>query len=301
MYLGFALERARPEPDHRLPDARRPAEAQRDQRRAARRHPRRPHFAMRVWLKPDQMAALGISPVRRPRRARATTTTSPRSARPRARWCRSTWSRTPTCRRRRSSSSSSSSRRTASSSASARSPTSCSAPRTTTTDVRFNGQTATFMGIWVLPTANSLDVIKRVRAEMPGHPGAAAGRHDGRHPVRRDRVHPGRDRRGAEDARPRRCSSSSSSSSCSSARSARCSSRSSRSRSRSIGAVFLMLVVGLHDQPADAARDRAVRRPRRRRRHRHGRERRAPPAARREAVRGGAARRRASSSGRSSR
>ena len=34
-------------------------------------------------------------------------------------------------------------------------------------DVRFNGQTATFMGIWVLPTANSLDVMKRVREAMP--------------------------------------------------------------------------------------------------------------------------------------
>ncbi len=34
-------------------------------------------------------------------------------------------------------------------------------------DVRFNGQSATFMGIWVLPTANSLDVIHRVRAEIP--------------------------------------------------------------------------------------------------------------------------------------
>src|SRR5438067_9060322 len=34
-------------------------------------------------------------------------------------------------------------------------------------DVRFNGQTATFMGIWVLPTANSLDVIKEVRAALP--------------------------------------------------------------------------------------------------------------------------------------
>ena len=33
-------------------------------------------------------------------------------------------------------------------------------------DVRFNGQAATFMGIWVLPTANSLDVIKRVRTEL---------------------------------------------------------------------------------------------------------------------------------------
>jgi multidrug efflux pump len=35
-------------------------------------------------------------------------------------------------------------------------------------DVRFNGQTATFMGIWVLPTANTLDVIGKVRAEIPG-------------------------------------------------------------------------------------------------------------------------------------
>jgi multidrug efflux pump len=34
-------------------------------------------------------------------------------------------------------------------------------------DVRFNGQTATFMGIWVLPTANTLDVIGRLRKEMP--------------------------------------------------------------------------------------------------------------------------------------
>src|ERR1700740_2168596 len=35
-------------------------------------------------------------------------------------------------------------------------------------DVRFNGETATFMGVWVLPTANSLEVIKQVRAEIPG-------------------------------------------------------------------------------------------------------------------------------------
>jgi multidrug efflux pump len=33
-------------------------------------------------------------------------------------------------------------------------------------DVRFSGQTAVFMGIWPLPNANSLDVIKRVRSEM---------------------------------------------------------------------------------------------------------------------------------------
>src|SRR5579862_2316378 len=34
-------------------------------------------------------------------------------------------------------------------------------------DVRFNGETATFMGIWVLPTANSLEVIKDVRKALP--------------------------------------------------------------------------------------------------------------------------------------
>src|SRR4029077_13781899 len=35
-------------------------------------------------------------------------------------------------------------------------------------DVRFNGESATFMGIWVLPTANSLEVIKQVRDAIPG-------------------------------------------------------------------------------------------------------------------------------------
>lgn len=34
-------------------------------------------------------------------------------------------------------------------------------------DVRFDGQAATFMGIWVLPNANSIDVIKVVRETIP--------------------------------------------------------------------------------------------------------------------------------------
>jgi len=34
------------------------------------------------------------------------------------------------------------------------------------TEVRFSGQTAVFMGIWPLPNANALDVIKRVTTEM---------------------------------------------------------------------------------------------------------------------------------------
>lgn len=33
-------------------------------------------------------------------------------------------------------------------------------------DVRFSGERAVFMGVWVLPNANSLDVIKRARVEM---------------------------------------------------------------------------------------------------------------------------------------
>jgi multidrug efflux pump len=35
-------------------------------------------------------------------------------------------------------------------------------------EIRFNGETATFMGIWVLPTANSLQIIKQVRDTIPG-------------------------------------------------------------------------------------------------------------------------------------
>jgi multidrug efflux pump len=35
-------------------------------------------------------------------------------------------------------------------------------------DVRFNGETAVFMGVWVLPTSNSLDVIHGVRGALPG-------------------------------------------------------------------------------------------------------------------------------------
>jgi multidrug efflux pump len=34
-------------------------------------------------------------------------------------------------------------------------------------DVRFSGQTATFMGIWVLPTSNTLEVIRDVREAIP--------------------------------------------------------------------------------------------------------------------------------------
>ena len=67
-------------------------------------------------------------------------------------------------------------------------------------DVRFNGESATFMGVWVLPTANTLDVIDAGPRRDSADPGAAAGGHEARHPVRLDRVHQGRDRRGAAHA-----------------------------------------------------------------------------------------------------
>ena len=34
-------------------------------------------------------------------------------------------------------------------------------------DIRFNGEAATFMGVWVLPTANTLDVVAKVRDALP--------------------------------------------------------------------------------------------------------------------------------------
>ena len=83
------LRRAGPEPDHRLPDPRGAAassSAISGVQRADILGDRT--FAMRVWLKPDKMAALGISPSAGARRPGPATTTSPPWARPRARWCR---------------------------------------------------------------------------------------------------------------------------------------------------------------------------------------------------------------------
>ena len=45
------------------------------------------------------------------------------------------------------------------------------------TEVRFNGQTAVFMGIFPLPNANTIDVVKRVRAELEEIKQRPAGRH----------------------------------------------------------------------------------------------------------------------------
>ncbi len=76
------------------------------------------------------------------------------------------------------------------------------------TAVNFSGQTAVFIGIWALPNANSLDVIKRVRAEMDvaaeGAPGADPAH---RSPIDATQLHRERHRRGGSARSGRRCSS----------------------------------------------------------------------------------------------
>ena len=133
MYIGFSSAGPRPEPDHRLPDARGAAQVLRRQRRAAGRHPREPHVRDAHLAETREDGGPRNLALRRAQRARRRTTTCRPWGRRRARWCRSTWSPTPTCRRPKSSASSSSRRRTASSCAWARSPTSCSEPKPTTT------------------------------------------------------------------------------------------------------------------------------------------------------------------------
>ena len=168
MYLGFSSARSRSEPDYGLSDAGRAAETERHQRRAACRHPRRPHVrdanlaearqdggawhfsfrgARRVVEKQSPFGARADQgfdgfgePGRQHRPAHAGRISPVGGQAGQGR------RRSPGRDRRRRA------RRR----------------RTTIQDVRFNGETATFMGIWVLPTANSLEVIKNVREALPG-------------------------------------------------------------------------------------------------------------------------------------
>ena len=142
-------------------------------------------------------------------------------------------------------------------------------------EVRFNGETATFMGIWVLPTANSLDVIKKVRAAIPGIQAELPTGDESRHSLRLDRIHSGCHQRSAQHAH-----------------------RDPAHRRRGHFPLSRLVALGahsgrghpdfadwrrlpdahvrLHHQPADPAGHRALGRPGGGRRHRHGRKRRAP-------------------------
>ena len=57
------------------------------------------------------------------------------------------------------------------------------------TEVRFSGQTAVFIGVWPLPNANSLDVIKRVTDGDGSDPARSADRTRGPRGVRRHQLH----------------------------------------------------------------------------------------------------------------
>jgi membrane fusion protein (multidrug efflux system) len=219
--------------DHRLPGARGAAAALRGEgvQRADILGART--FAMRIWLKPDAWRR-STSARRRCARRSPPTTTSPPSARPRAPSSRSTSRPTPTCALvSRSSSNWSCARKTGRRRA-AGGHRRCGARRG---GLRRGGALlrpeAVFMGIWVLPNANSLDVIKRVRrkwrpskAELPS---GLRPRH------RYDATGPTSTTPSTRCSRrwAKRCSSWSSSSSFSSARSARSDPRWSPSRSRS--------------------------------------------------------------------
>ena len=63
-------------------------------------------------------------------------------------------------------------------------------------EVRFSGNRAVFMGIWVLPNANSLDVINRVNTEIKAIQKELPTGMTRQRRLRRDQVHPQRRRRG---------------------------------------------------------------------------------------------------------
>ena len=255
---------------------------------------------MRIWLDPDKMAALGVTPldVRNALAANNFTTAagqmkgdfvqttinaetsldSPEAfgklvvvdARRRA---------DPARRHRRRSS---------------------SAPENVNSSSVFDGLKAVFIGIYATPTANPLTVIGDVRKAFPDIQRAAAGRPGGGHRLRCHQVHRRLDRGGAEDAdrggadRHRRHLPVPRQPALDAHPDRHHPAVADRRDVRAAGA-------RLFDQPADAAGAGAGHRPRRRRRHRRGREHPPPHRGGHAAVRGGARRARARSPCRSSR
>jgi multidrug efflux pump len=56
-------------------------------------------------------------------------------------------------------------------------------------EVKFGGKTATFMGIWVLPTESTVEVIQRVRAAMPDIERSLPAGLKGQDRLRRQQIH----------------------------------------------------------------------------------------------------------------
>ena len=146
-------------------------------------------FAMRIWLKPDRMAALNVSPAQ-VRQALAANNYLAAVGQTKGALVQVNLTANTDLRSRRRVRAAGGARRAAARPcACATSPTWCSAPRTTTRRSNFSGQTAVFIGIWALPNANSLDVIKQ-RAQRDGVAAEGPPRADRRtHRLRRHRVH----------------------------------------------------------------------------------------------------------------
>ena len=162
-------------------------------------------FAMRIWLKPDRMAALNINPAQ-VREALAANNFLSAVGRTKGSLVQVNLTANTDLRSVEEFRNLVVRRVRRQPGAAARTwPTWCWARRTTTRRCASAARRAVFMGVWPLPNANSLDVIKRVRAEMDADPEGAAHRPAGAHRLRRHQVHRGRHPRGAQDPRPRRC------------------------------------------------------------------------------------------------
>ena len=122
-------------------------------------------FAMRIWLKPDRMAALNVSPAQ-VRQALAANNYLAAVGTTKGALVQVNLRPTPTSARWRSSRGSSSVRAAGRWSACPMWPSVVLGAEDYDTAVAFTGETAVFIGIWALPNANSLDVIKKIRVEL---------------------------------------------------------------------------------------------------------------------------------------
>ena len=123
-------------------------------------------FALRAWLKPDRMAALNVSPSQ-VRQALAANNYLTAVGQTKGALVQLNLTATTDLRsRRRSSSSWSSASRTARWCACEDVADVVLGADDYDQDVRFSGEKAVFMGVWVLPNASALDVIERVNEEI---------------------------------------------------------------------------------------------------------------------------------------
>ena len=124
-------------------------------------------FAMRIWLKPDELAARGLEPERRPRRAlQANNSLSAVGATKGSMLSVSLVANTDLKNVEQFRQMPVATKNGVVIRLSDVANVELGA-EDYNQEVRFGGKTATFMGVWVLPTESTLEVIKRVRAAIP--------------------------------------------------------------------------------------------------------------------------------------